>query len=373
MAGRSFRCSGAVLINAQSLPFLDFTVDVNAFSMNSTIDVTLPRRMKKGRAVVYQAPDISAMMQQVNPLPITVRAGYEAGPTPDPPVPIIGIEQGYVDEAKYSYTNQSIEISARSSASIFQDIRTSDALPRNITGVQLAQKYFAQHGIPLIIGAPSPVNSGKSSTDALQITSTRDRTEWDEMSAAALDDGFILTVHNGVGYYGPPAANAPTKTITWAQRGGICKTLDIDHGARRSHNLQIQVVSIQRHVSSSYKIIATYGNASAQEGETLRFFIPGLNRPQCKQKAQAIYYDLARREFTGRLQIVPDTQLLQLISQYGANFSIALRGDVDQSHQLTYAVRSARLTCDMSNKEPSLLADLVVGNLNPVNEGAELD
>lgn len=376
--GESYRVAGAVLLNGISYPFTDFAVDINAYSIASSISATLPLRAPAPRGRVGPLVDFGDLMQKTLPMPIAVRLGYLASPSPQQPVPTINLEQGYVDTSQTKYGTQQITIQGRGTASIFQDIQVGDPVNRNIRGDQLVSSFFSKvrpgfpKGIPLVVGAESPVFTGKTHDDALYTATMRNRTEWDEMAAAALDDGFVLSCHNGVGYYGPPALNAPVLPMVWGGKPGNVVDCDVAHSPRRNHQIAVRVFSYRKKKGKSQgrTVVGSYGHASPSYGATYDFFVSGLTYDQAVKKAQAIFLDLSRREFLLELEIVPDVAFIQTVSQYGANFSIALSGrNVMPSHKRTYGVRQVRFNMTNGTK---LGVSIVASNLNPVNEGAAL-
>jgi hypothetical protein len=374
--GESYRIAGAVLLNGNPYQFSSYSVDINAYSISSAITARLPLRASDAHGRLGPLTDFAALAQKTIPLPIQVRIGYTASPDPQPPVPTISLEQGYIDGSVTSYDGQDIVFNARGTASIFQDIQIGNPVNRNIRGSDLVKGFFAKShpgfpkGIPLV-AVDSPVFTGKTHDDALYVSTMRNRTMWDEMAAAALDDGFVLNCHNGQGYYGPPSANAPTLPLVWGGSVGNVTTCLVRHAPRRNHTLAVRVYSYLKGAGrSARRITASYGHANASDGATFVFFVSGLTQDQAKQKAQAIFLDISRREFILEAELVPDATFIQTVAKYGANFSVSLQGkNVMPSQKITYAIRQVRFS--LMNAQ-SLTASIVASNINPSQEGAEL-
>lgn len=363
----NFRLAPEVLLNGTPVPADEWSCDINAYSLSSALEAKLPMTPVKGFKTL---PDFGAQMQTVRPYPFEIRCGISS--TNAAPTPLV-LEQGYVDERLSDYGGKYIEFHGRGTASIFQDIQVSKPINRSQAGDAIIRKFFADRGIPLTVTQGSTTYAGATSGDPVYAITMRERTIWDEMQAIALADGYRLTVHAGKGTYGPPQGD-PALHYDWGRakaNGTGLTALSIRHSPRRSHNIRVDVRSKVPH--SKRGVIGSYGHASATEGETLHFFVSGLHtRGEAQKRAQAIFYDVALREFLVDATIAPDEKFLQTVSQVGANFSIALGGDVAPSERLTYGVRQVRFDFKAGRGEAPLLAHLVMGNLNPLQEGSSL-
>jgi hypothetical protein len=369
----SYVVSSTVLLNGVPYPATHWSVDVNSYSMASSLEATISLAQAMGFA---QLPDFGQLMQQVRPLPFEIHAGLSTDGTGSEYV----IETGYVDERETDYLDRTISFTGRGVASIFQDIQVSKPLNRNQAGSAIIQQFFASKGIPLTIASASPAYSGKTGGDPVFNTTMRARTAWDEMQAIALADGYRLTVHAGQGTYGPPSPDDPTLRYAWrggsdpGTGGGWLANLNVRHSPRKSHNIMVRLTSALSKNHGATRIVrAAYGSSSAQDGEVFNFATSGLSFDQAKQRAQSIWLDLAKREFLVTADIVPDETFMNTVSAYGANFNIKLGGDIPASEQLTYGVRQVKLSMDPGarNRVP-MRASVIMGNVNPIQEGADL-
>lgn len=368
----SFKVSSTVLVNGTPYPATGWSVDVNAYSMASSLQATISTQQARGFAAL---PDFGQLMQTVRPLPFEIHAGLSTDGSGSEHV----IETGYVDERETEYLERTIQFTGRGVASVFQDLQISAPLTRNQAGSALIQKFFAQKGIPLTISAASPAFAGKTGGDPVFNATMRARTAWDEMQAIALADGYRLTVHAGQGTYAPPSPSDPQLSMQWlggraSAGGGWLANLTIRHAPRKANTIKVVLTSSLAQLHGANRIVrAVYGSSTAQDGEVFNFATSGLNQDQAKKRAQQIYFDLARREFLVTADVVPDPSFLEMVANVGANFNVALSGDLPASEQLVYGVRQVKLAFDSSVKgRVPLRAQVVMGNVNPIEEGADL-
>lgn len=361
----SFQIRPEILLNGQVVPAKNWSVDINAYSLSSALEATISTAPARGYKPL---PFFGEAMQKVRPYPFEIRCGYSRDGSGSPLV----LEKGYVDERETEYENHEIRFTGRGEASLFQDIQVGDPLNRNQAGSAVVQAFFKKYAPQIQLASPttSPVYAGSvtSEADPVYTTTMRDRTAWDEMQAIAIADGFRLTVHAGKATYGPPGTD-PVIKYDWRGEGknsGLIG-LRIRHSPRRSHNIKIVVRSILPHAKSSF--IKSYGIANAKEGETFHFTILCKSRQDAQKQAENLFFDVARREFLVTATIVPDEALISMISQVGSNFSVELGGAIDPAERIKYGVRQARLNFTEGSGLP-LTATLVMGNVNPIQEGA---
>lgn len=363
----NFQIRPEVLLNGQVVPIRSFSVDINAFSLSSALECVVSTAPARGYAPLHA---FGKSMQDVRPYPFEIRCGYSRDGSGSPMV----LEKGYVDERETEYAAQEIRFTGRGEASLFQDIQIGDPLDRSQAGSAVVQAFFRKYAPHIQLAPPpvSPVFAGTtpSEADPVYATTMRDRTAWDEMQAIALADGYRLTVHAGKATYGPPVGD-PVLKYDWRGDGkneGLI-ALNVRHSPRRSHNIKVVVRSILPHAKSSFT--KSYGSANAKEGETFHFTIHCKSRGDAQKQAQHIWEDVAKREFLCTATIVPDELFMQTISQVGSNFSVVLGGAIDPAENITYIVRQARLNFSSGSGLP-LTATLIMGNVNPIQEGASL-
>lgn len=371
-ATSSFVVSSTVLLNGVPYPATRWSVDLNAYSMATSLSASISTAQAQGFASL---PDFGQLMQSVRPLPFEIHAGL----SPDGTGSEVTIETGYVDERESQYLERTIEFTGRGVASIFQDIQVSEPLLKSQAGSAVIEKFFSEKGIPLTITAASPAYVGKTGGDPVYNVTLRARTAWDEMQAIALADGYRLTVHNGQGTYGPPSSSDPTLYYEWLggaqpSGGGWLADLSLRHAPRKSHNIKVILTSaLSKLHGATRRVQGVYGSAGAADGEVFNFATSGLSLAKTKQRAQAIWTDLALREFLVTASIVPDDAFISTVGTYGANFNIQLGGQLPASEQLTYGVRQVRLTFDTASRgKVPLRAQVIMGNVNPIQEGADL-
>jgi hypothetical protein len=367
--GVSYTVEPVLLINGTAYPATSWSVDINAYSISSAIDCTLGNGSSRAVSVL---PDFGTIMQTVRPLPIEIRLGYTDSSTGANPAQPLTLESGYVDEATRSYTDRTVVFTARGSASLFQDVQITTPVLKNQAGSAIIKSIFQKRApnVPITIVAPSPQFSGKTPDDQNFVQTMRGRSEWDVMQAISIADGYRLTVHAGKATYGPYGLSDPVLAYAWGKAGvgtGIVE-LDIKHSPRRSHN--IKVIARSYIPKSNRSVSATYGVASASDGETFQVNVEaGLTSTQIKQRAQTAYEDIAKREFLMTATIVPDETFVQIVSANGANFSIQLGGDIWPSHARKYEIRQVHVEYSPGGSVP-VLAHIVAGDVNPVQDGA---
>lgn len=368
----NFQLRPLVLINGDPVPATSWSVDIHSFSMASRLEATILATKTPGFKAL---PDYGAVMAANTKLPFEIQCGYSQ----DGRASNFRLESGIVDERESSSDEreQSIRFTGRSTASLFQDLQITKPIDHNRAGSAIIADLFAKQKVPLEIRDSSPTSRayvGRTSGDPIFNTTATSHTEWDLMAAIATTDGLRLSVHNGKGTYGT-ADGDPTLGLNWktglaSRGGGFLVGYRLRHSPRRSHNIKVIVRS---HLHKGKTLArGVYGNAAADRSETFLFDIEGgKNTQQCKARAQAIFYDLARREYLVTFVVVPDETLMRTIAERGANFSIILGGEVPKSEQRTYGVRHVALGFNVDGKPP-LTATILAGNLNPSNEGAEL-
>lgn len=366
-----YQASGDLLVNGLSTPWYDISVDINTYSFSSMIEAHGPIYALDGQKQPTSdlvAIDYGTLGQQ-GLVPITVRVGYANASYTQTPLPMIDLESGYIDETTDRYHANEIEFIARSTASIFQDslIASAPSQYKNVRGDQLASMLFAKHGIPLVVGAPSPAQFiGKAYTEDEYVKAYRARSEWDEITDAALQDGYVCFIHNGQGYYGPPPVKPQQFNLAWGQDLVTC---EVNHAPRRAHNIAVRVDSYkadtQTKVTQRWPLTST-GN----ETQTFRFFISGLDNNKARARAHAIWTDLVKHEFISRLSVRPDANFLRFIAQNGANWTYQL-GGVRNSAALLYYCRqvTVKLEGGSNDAEPSLIVDIVGANYAPEQTG----
>ena len=367
-----YRVAGNLLVNGVSTPWYDATVDINLYSMASMITVHGPIYPFEGVANLTKVPDYG-LMTQSGLVTLAVQASYLDTTSSEVPVQMFNLETGYVDEITDTYDANEFELVGRSTASVFQDARIASPLAQsvNLRGDQLASQLFAKRGVPLTLGATSPAQYlGKAYTDETYTKAYRARSEWDELTDAALQDAFVCWVHNGQGYYGPPAVSVPTYSLSWGKDVVGCQ---VNHVARRSHNIVVRIDSFIKETQS--KTTATYGgpgvsgsssvSGGGAQSETFRFFISGLSRGQVRARAKAIWNDLVTKEFIARLRVVPDAALLNFIAQNGANWTFTL-GGVRNSQAILYHCRQISIKMEAGQTDPQLTVEIVAANHVPI-------
>jgi len=371
MPRQNFRVAAAVHINGNLVPATRWAVDINAYSIASTLEATVTTATARG---FNKLSDYGQVAQGSNAkttplIPMKFSAGVGTDSAPQ----LLTIEEGYLDATERSYDEYSVSFSGRGAASIFQDIQITTPVLKNAAGSAIIASIFAKRGIPLTVAAPSPQYSGKTQDLQTFDQTMRGRTEWDVLQAISAADGYRLTVHNNQGWYGPYGQGDPTLSFWWgrAKNGAGIVHMTIRHAPRRTRN--IKVVGRSFIPKSNHAVTASYPpNAGSSEGETFQVaFPPGLKQAVLATQVQAKFYEIAKKEFLLTATLVPDAEFLQTVSQYGANFKIQLGGpDVWASQQLLYEIRQVRLEFDStSGGSAPLLAHIIAGNYNPTGEG----
>lgn len=371
----SYRIAGELLVNGQSIPFYTIDVDINAYSMTSMIEATAPIYPLEGTYDPKKAIDWGPILQQ-NPLTsLVVRLGaaqITGGTSSTAPVPLYDIEQGYVDETNDDYAANEIHFTGRSTASVFQDNRLGNSpdhgFASNTPGSKfvstLAQKRGFTH--TQITASPGGIYIGAGYINNRQIRAFRGMSEWDEMQRAAFFDGYVLWVHNGLLYYGPPANNAPTLNLAWGQD---LLNLEVNHAARRSHDVQlVGVGTIRKNGQRIYYSFPTGSNSQQNAGEVIPMKFGFIkDKSDLINRVQNAYKDIIRREFITTMTVVPTPDILRFVSQNGANFLIQVSG-AKPSHNKIYHAKQVRFELRADGDEPSLTM-IIIGELHPTVQG----
>ena len=361
----TYRIAADLSINGTSIPFYTLAVDVNAFSMSSVIEATAPIYPLNANFDPSKAIDWGPVLQN-NPLtPLKVKLGVSqvSGSTnTTTPVPLFDIEQGYVDETTDDYAANELHIVGRSTASVFQDNRLgnspSTGFAANTPGSSFVQTLAQKRAFTntQITASPGGVYIGAGYINNRQVRAFRGMSEWDEMQQAAFNDGYVLWVHNGLLYYGPPAQNAPTLSLAW---GKDISNLEVNHAARRSHNVQLLGVGTVR--KNGQRIQYAYPQNVSQNGAgeviPIKF---GWVRDQSElvAKVQNAYSDIIKREFITTITLVPGPQNLKFLAQNGANFVLQLTG-AKPSHNKVYHAKQVRYELNADGDEPSLVVKII--------------
>lgn len=398
--GGAYSASAVLYVNGDPTPWFSIDVDMNVYAVTSAITAELPIDVPppavQGPFAVYApaigpnkrlvARDFSKEAMANAFIPLFVTVTYTPGNISGAPVRDIQLEAGLLDSTASHYDMDMVEMTGRSSASVFTDAQIASGALKSQMGSQIVQTLAEQQaaitGFPLSISVvPSPIGGyvGKAGyTEGEYEKSFRARSMWDEMTDAALGDAYVLSMHNGNLFYGPPAATAsiPTIDLAWGRDVTGCS---IEHAARRSHAITVRCDSTTK---KGQKISVTYGSTGFGSGggtdsgtsQQYRFLFNGFDRPLLRAKAKAIWLDLVKREYIATLTIAPDADFMQMLGSNGPEFLINLTGCLP-SHNRLYHTRQAKVTMQGgdASSSPSLLVTVVACNHEPVaGDGAYL-
>lgn len=384
-------------INGSVYPWETITTTLNLYGVASKIECEVPRRIQPASspyAVASVVRDFGAEAQALAKanayMGLAVRIGY--GPyVAGGPLRLAQLESGFVDETHAHALMNMVEIVGRSEAARFQDTFVDDAAQFTQRGDQVVALFAQQKGFTIItseaqaataqpptfviIQSPGQNVVGKPGyTQNQYFKANRSRSMWDEMRDAALADRYVLTLHNGVGYYGPPLSNPPTVALKW---GRDLDDYEIIHAAKRSHSIVVRYSGFDHKtglpivVAYGYNGFSSGGQISA-EATQYPYWAGTTDRATLRKKAYSTWWDIVTHELTCHLFVTPDPQLMALISKVGASFVVQLTTDCP-SECGTYFIRQVvvRLVGGDTN-EPSLTLELVGSNIDPLADPGEL-
>ena len=368
--GSSYQVAGQFLMGGVSYPWYDFTVDINAYSMSSMIEAHLPLYPLNGLFNANAVTDFSQIQQANRTIPIEARLSYvQASSNTALPLAInfTPMETGLLDESTVDYAANEVTIKGRSLASLFQDDRAGGDVnvTKGLYGAALINYFYSQQSANLNSAyiAPQKTYAGKANLGLFASKSQRLSSKWDYMTEAAINDSYILYVHNGNLYYGPPAGNsAPTVNLAWGKDMLECS---VNHASRRTHAIKVSMAYShgfgKNHGVITYAGPAGGGGGGSVDAETFRFVADQtMDAVAARNKAVSIYNDLVKKEFIVNIKVVPDANLINVISQYGANFLVNIEGLIP-SQSILYHVKSVRLTV-MGGESPSVIVDMALEN-----------
>jgi hypothetical protein len=367
-------------VNGKVYPWLQLDVDLNAYAVAGVISAVVPQAVVDPVTGIATWRDFSAEAAANPYVPVLIKVGYADASTTPGPVPLFPLESGYLDETTDTYEADMVDLALRNNAVVFQDVQVTEAAQTNRLGSDLATYYYSKQAQYLqsatIIPSPGGNYVGKVGyTEAEFLKAYRARTMWDELQDAALLDAYILRLHLGNFYYGPPPASNqyPVVGLRWIgpqsnpQQGDLtgCR---IQHAARRSHAITVRVDGYD--AKNKKRNSATYGPAgfggagstTPTNGVQYRLVHQPGDLPSLRALAFKVWHDLVHREYIATLELVPDAALMQTIAQSGSDFLVSLSG-VKPSHALIYSVRHVKVAIQAGDStEPSLKVTLLCAN-----------
>ncbi len=294
------------------------------------------------------------------------------------------MEKGVVDEIDLDLLANEYTFICRTSGAAIQEARIQGRVPKFQRGDQLVTYFlnsFAPNLVPANLGGTnkmsqiimSPVMPGHSFTEQDNIIkSARGQSVFDLISQCAQDDGYVFSIHNGWCYYGPPGGypNATTVRLDW---GKDLLDARIVHAARRTRNIQVIVIGMSQ--KRQVKIVAQYP-PSGTAGVTERVYIDAKhNTTKVTNLQYAIqqWKELASKEFVPELKLVPDTNMIRLLSQFGPHFFVRLGGILPSINGPLYHVLQAHVNLSLAGddgQDGELTVELTCGNHSATSSGS---
>ena len=359
--------------NGTILPIYSFTLDLNGYNLVTSFEVRTPiwslDAAPKKKAAIDHCKLMQAACDVGKGYPVQLQVSYEAvsptNTTSQRPTAFLTLETGNVDEIQLDFGANEQTFICRSAGALIQEARVQGSgFPKFALGSQLIAYFMAQYapGVSMTI-IPSLLPAGHSFTEVDYTKTARGQSVFDYVTQAAQDDGYILTLHNNKGYYGPPGMypGAPTVNLAWGRDLIDCK---VDHAARRTRNIQVVVTGINQRKQA--RILAQYPPMAAATTE--KVFIDAKHnhtKASLLAFAQQQYYEICSKEFVVQADLIPDPAFLKILATYGPHFYARLSGMLPSINTPLYHCRQAHVEYDGLDDAPSIKVALTVENHAP--------
>jgi len=365
-----FAPSAKVLVAGVEAAWLSVDVTLAVYGVASVISADVPM------IVDGVQRDLGTEAQNNPELPLAVNVGMTDTSGVQAPLALTQLETGFLEECRDHCAANMTALTGRSTAALFQDTYIADAAEFSQRGDQIVKLFFDTKGIPLT-KVESPFFRGRPGyTEGQFLKAYRARSMWDEMRDAALADGYVLTLHNGQGYYGPPPASMPTIALTWGRDLIDC---EVSHSARRAHDIIVRIDGYDRKaktpISASYSKSGFGGDSPPDDiSSAVRvypFWGGNTTRTALRAKARARWLDLVQRELTATLDFVPDPPFLKMLCQVGGQFAVQLSGRKPSQNGVYYP-REVHLSMKAGESDnPTCTVQIVASNIPPATDEGE--
>ncbi len=355
---------------ASFLPIYSFNLDLNGFNLATQFEVRCPINPFDG-GLTYNAKkvvDHPRQLQLACDKNLIYKAdlylSYESISPNSTQVPprFQLLENGMVDEIHLDLMANEQTFICRTAGARLQEVRIQGAVDKFQYGHQLVSKamklYAPEIAMTLI---PSRYPAGHSFTEFDYTKSPRGHSIWDYISQTAQDDGYILTIHNNQGYYGPPGQfpGAPTLKYAWGRDLTNCT---VQHAARRSRNVQVIVTGYNQQKQN--RILAQYPPGSSLTVTEKVYIDVKANHTKASliDFAKNQYQELISKEFVVTADLIPDTFLVNTLSKFGSHFYCKFDGILPSINAPLYHVKQAHVTLSGGDSEPNVTVQITAEN-----------
>jgi phage protein D len=278
---------GAVLLAGQSVPFLEWEVENNAFFEADTAHVVLPTKaLPKG----YEAGWLSRQTS----IEIEIKAGFPADPASFTSAELTSLFLGRVDLSSYDPGQGLVTLKARDLTQDLIDAKTSNRFA-NMTASQLAERLASAHGlIPVVTATHTRIGSFYQID---QVRTQHRRSEWDLLTWAAREEDFTVHVRGRELVFGPRPSEADPYVLKWRGDGAYPETEAVNLRFDRTQALsgEFKVVVRSWNHRQGQRIIKNAGSA-AEGAREYAYSIPGLTPEQAQARATQIASELSAHE-----------------------------------------------------------------------------
>lgn len=308
-----------------------FRVENNAFSAADSFEIKLPWDVteKPVDPLLSSSPDHHSIITTSPAVPVEVSLGFNVSGKPEgEPRHLM---KGKMDVARWNFssTGEYVTLIGRDLTGPLIDARTTEKF-QNMTSSQVAVKLFNRHGLkPQATATKTAIGTYLNNNQAHL---AEESSEWDILLFLAQQEGFVVRVLGGTGYFGPLAEIANLKAdpivFTWGQN---IIELEIERGQMARKKIEVEVISWH----NGQRIVEKAGvRKEVEEKVVQRFMIPGLTRQQAKQRASGILIELTQQEWFGTIRTdwVPELSIDRRISLHGVGKGLS---------QVFYVVRAS--------------------------------
>lgn len=306
---------GMVRINGSPVKgWLDLEVESNAFREADTFSVTFA--LSK-----LEAPYDVAWLTSQTTIGIELLAGFPADPYNFGAADLDSLIIGNVDSLHFGPAQRTIVLTGRDFTSLLIDAKTAEKW-QNQTASEVATILAKRHGLTPVVTNTTETMGRFYQIDHVSTTTTQ--TEWDFLTSAAQQIGFVVYVKGKELHFepAPDPANAPSYPVIWEEAddtrtfGSSTKRLEFDRTLTVGKTISVTVRSWNAKQRKGFT--ATYPSNHAkgirpgtatQPAQSYVYAIPNLTQDQATKRAQALYNDLIKHEMRLNAELPGDNDL----------------------------------------------------------------
>lgn len=366
---------GLVVVNGNSVKFINFSVEQNAFSAADSFEIVLPffiRNSQGGDPILANGPDFQSILLTQDVVPVQVYVGYPTNSRNFSASDLTQIMNGYMDTARWNFNKNDGEIvtlNGRNAVGQMMDAKTTEKYP-NLTASAIAIKIAESRGLQAIVAGTSTLAGTYYNQNSTILGN--DASEWDLLLFLAQQEDFIMRVKGKQFLFGPYGiVTGPDYTpqdpipFTW---GKDIEALEFERSPHAARDVIVKVITFDRDTKA--RIVETaksttqyakriYGGSRAAYTET--YVIPGLTRQQAQKKAQAICYELSRLQVIGQIDTAgnPDMAIDRKVAIYGVGQGltdtyylnrVTHQFDINNGYACSSSLSNQFLTNDQENE-----------------------